>query len=154
MEKNNIKIIFENKKAKYDYHLFEKIEAGIVLNGTEIKSVREQKINFSDSFVEYEGNELWITNSYIAEYDKGNSNNHEPKRKRKILLNKNEILKLAKKIEKDGFTIIPTKLYFKNRFLKIEISIAKGKKTHDKREDIKTKEWNRDKEKLMKYKNR
>ncbi len=138
-------IIYKNKKAYYRYEFIEKIVAGIVLLGTEIKSIRDGKINFSDSYCVFRDNELWATGIHIAEYVLGTCNNHEPRRDRKLLLNRRELNKLQKKVKEKGFTIVPVCMILNEKGIaKLEIALAKGKKLHDKREDIKTKDSKRD----------
>jgi len=129
-----------NKKANYDYIIEDTYEAGIVLKGTEIKSIREGKANLKDSYAIYKNGEIFILNMHISQYDKGNIFNHEETRTRKLLLNKREIYKIRDAIEREGYTIVPIKLYFKGNKAKIMIGIGKGKKTYDKREAIKKKD--------------
>lgn len=133
-----------NRKAKYDYQIFETIEAGIVLTGTEIKSIREGKANLKDSYAKIKNGEAIIINMHISHYDKGNIFNHDETRTRKLLLHKKEILKLNDKIRLDGFTLVPLKLYFKKNKAKLLLGIAKGKKDYDKRESIKKRDIERD----------
>jgi len=133
-----------NRKAKYDYQIFDTIEAGIVLTGTEIKSIREGKANLKDSYAKIKNCEAIIINMHISHYDKGNIFNHDETRTRKLLLHKKEILKLNDKIRLEGFTLVPIKLYFKNGKAKLLLGIAKGKKDYDKRESIKQKDIERD----------
>lgn len=133
-----------NRKAKYDYQIFETIEAGIVLTGTEIKSIREGKANLKDSYAKIKNGEAIIINMHISHYDKGNIFNHDETRTRKLLLHKKEILKLNDKIRLDGFTLVPIKLYFKKNKAKLLLGLAKGKKDYDKRESIKKRDIERD----------
>lgn len=141
-----------NKKANYDYIIEDTYEAGIVLKGTEIKSIREGKANLKDSYAIYKNGEIFILNMHISAYDKGNIFNHEETRTRKLLLNKKEIYKIRDAIEREGYTIVPIKLYFKGNKAKILIGIAKGKKNYDKREAIKKKDIDREiKKELKKY---
>ncbi len=140
-----------NKKAYYDYEIETTYEAGIVLKGTEIKSIRQGKANLRDSYAIYKNGEIFILNMHISEYDKGNIFNHEETRTRKLLLNKKEIYKIRDSIEKEGYTLIPIKVYFKGNRAKVLLGIAKGKKNYDKRESIKEKDIAREKEKLHKY---
>ena len=140
----NRKIIATNKKAFHDYILFEKYNAGMVLSGTEIKSIRKNAVNLKDSFVKIEDGEAWLYSCHITPYEQGNRFNHDPDRKRKLLLNKKEILKMLGKVKKESYAIIPLSLYLENGWAKIEIALAKGKKLHDKREDIAKKSVNRD----------
>ena len=129
-----IKIVCDNRKASYDYYLEERYEAGLVLHGTEIKSLRKGSCNIKDSYVIIRNAEAYILNMNIAKYEQGNIFNHEPLRTRKLLLNKREILKLIGLTKEKGYTLIPTKVYLKNGKAKVEFAIAKGKKNYDKRE--------------------
>ncbi len=140
-----------NREAKFNYFINEEIECGIELLGTEIKSIRNGKANLKDSYAIIRNNEVYLLNMNISEYKEGNLFNHEPKRTRKLLLHKNEILKLKKEIEQDGFTLVPLKLYFVKNKAKILLGLCKGKKTFDKRETIKQRELKREQEKLHKY---
>ena len=145
-------ITYRNKKASYKFEFIEKYIAGIVLTGTEIKSIRDGKINFSDSYCVFRGSELWVVGIHIAEYSFGTINNHEPKRDRKLLLTSRELGKLQKKVTEKGLTIVPVELVINEKGLaKLEIALAKGKKLHDKREDIKTKDNKRELERSNKY---
>ena len=143
-------IVNTNKKAFHDYTIFEKYVAGIVLTGTEIKSIRQNAINLKDSFCRVEDGEIFLYNCHISPYDKGNRNNHEEKRTRKLLLTKKEILKIHNKIKKDGYTIIPLEIFLTKGFAKIEIALAKGKKLYDKREDISKKSQKREMDRAAK----
>ena len=137
--------IFKNKKASHDYFFIDEFEAGIILKGTEIKSIRDGKINFKDSFAKLESGEIWLYNLHIGNYKHGNIYNHEPERKRKLLLHRREIGKLKKQVEERGFTLIPKNLYINDANLaKVTLTVAKGKKKYDKREDIKKKDELRD----------
>jgi len=140
---DNIKIISENRKAGFDYFLLDRYEAGIVLQGTEIKSIRSHSVNIQDSYITIRNEEAFIMNMNIAVYKEGNIFNHEPTRTRKLLLHKKEIIKLKKKIKEEGLTLIPTKVYLKMGKAKIEFAIAKGKHNYDKREDQKVKSINK-----------
>ena len=142
---NGLKIICLNRKASFNYFFENLIEAGIVLKGSEIKSVREGKVNIADSYAVEKNNEIVLINSHIASYKQASYTNHKPSDERKLLLNKKEINKLIGKIQREGFTIIPTKMYFKKGRAKIELAVAKGKKQYDKRLAKKTRDWNRDK---------
>ena len=139
-----------NREAKYNYFILEEIECGIVLTGTEIKAIRESKINLKDSYAVIRRNEIFLVNSHIAEYKEGNIFNHEPTRTRKLLLHKREILKLNDKVSQEGLTLIPLKLYFKKNKVKVLLGLCKGKKTFDKRETIKERDLQRENQKLMK----
>lgn len=140
-----------NREAKFNYFIKEEIECGIALLGTEIKSIRNGKANLKDSYAIIRNNEVYLLNMNVSEYKEGNLFNHEPKRTRKLLLHKIEILKLKKEIEQDGFTLVPLKLYFVKNKAKILLGLCKGKKTFDKRETIKQRELKREQEKLHKY---
>ena len=132
-----------NRKAKYNYQIFETVEAGIVLTGTEIKSLRLGKANIKDSYVRVKNNEMYIINMHISSYDNGNIFNHDETRERKLLLHKKEIFKFRDKIKLEGYTIVPLKVYLKNGRAKVLIGLAKGKKNYDKREDIKKRDIER-----------
>lgn len=139
------KLISSNKKAHFDYLLFDKFEAGIALLGTEIKSIRKNGANLKDSYIRISDNlEAYLVNCHISPYQFGNIYNHEPLRERKLLLNKKEILKILNKIKQEKYTIVPTQMYFSSRWVKVEIALAKGKKLYDKRESIKKKDIERD----------
>jgi len=140
------KNIIINRKASFEYFIMSRIEAGIVLVGTEVKSLRQNRISLVDSFAVIEDNEVYLINANINVYDHGNINNHDPIRKRKLLLNRNEIRKLNSKLKEKGLTLIPLRLYFKNGKVKVEIGLARGKKSYDKREAIAKKDFNREKE--------
>lgn len=140
----------KNKKAYFDYIIEDKYEAGIVLKGTEIKSIREGKANIKDSYAIVKNGEIFLLNMHISHYENGNIFNHEETRTRKLLLNKREIYKIRDSIEREGYTLVPIRVYFKNNRAKIELGIAKGKKTYDKREAIKKKDINREVQKQLK----
>jgi len=140
---DKIKIIVTNRKANFEYEIVSRYEAGIVLTGTEVKSLREGKANLQESYGRIKNDEVWLINSHINEYSFGNLNNHEPKRSRKLLLNKKEIRKIKQLLQEKGLTLVPLKLYFKNSIIKAEIGIARGKKLYDKRESIKKREVER-----------
>ena len=146
-----MKIVSNNKKAYHNYFILDTYEAGIELKGTEIKSVRQNQVNLKDSFVRVKNNEVFVENMHISPYDHGNIFNHDPKRTRKLLLHKKEILKITNKLKEGGLTVVPTKLYFnKSSKVKLEIAIAKGKKLYDKRNDLKEKDAKRDIERSLK----
>ena len=142
-----------NKKAYFNYFIDNEIEAGIVLKGTEIKSVRKGSVNLTDSYVRIKKNEAYIINMFIDKYDEGNIFNHEPTRERKLLLHKKEIKRLLELTSRDGYTLVPVKLYIKNDKAKISIGIAKGKKLYDKRNDIAKKDMRREAERDFKVRN-
>ena len=143
--KSGLKIISNNRKAKFNYFFNEFFEAGIVLKGSEVKSLREGKANISEAYAIDELGEIFLLNSHIPSFKESSYNNHDPKRNRKLLLNKREINKLIGKVNREGYTLIPTKLYFKKVKAKIEIAVAKGKKQYDKRQVKKKRDWNREK---------
>jgi SsrA-binding protein len=143
-------MVILNKKASYEYHLLQKYSAGIVLTGTEVKSIREGKASLSDSYCIVDNGDLWIKNMHISEYKQGSYNNHEPKRLRKLLLTKAEIRKIQSKLKEKGTTLIPVQLFFNERgFAKLEIALARGKKMFDKRDDLKKKDQEREIRKLV-----
>jgi len=144
------KVIADNRKARYHYLIEDTIEAGLMLTGTEVKALREGKANIAESYASDEDGEIWLINSNIPEYLKANRFNHEPRRRRKLLLNRREIEKLRNGISRQGMTIVPLKLYFNDRGIaKLQIALAKGKKVHDKRETEKNRDWQRDKARIM-----
>jgi len=132
----DIKVITTNKKAYHDYFIGETVEAGIVLSGTEIKSVRAGAVNMSDAYVRNDKGELWVENMHIARYDPGSYMSHEPLRKRKLLLHKKEIRGITSKMAQKGFTLVPTKLYIKDSRAKLEVALARGKKLFNKKDDL------------------
>ena len=142
---SGLKIICLNRKASFNYFFEDLLEAGIVLKGSEIKSIREGKVNIGDSYAVEKDGELILINSHIASYKQASYSNHNPSDERKLLLKKREINKLIGKMQRDGLTIVPTKMYFKKGKAKIELAVAKGKKLHDKRASKKNRDWNRDK---------
>ena len=144
------KVITTNRKAFHDYTIFEKFVAGIVLTGTEIKSIRKNAINLKDSFCKIEDNEIFLYNCHISPYEQGNRYNHEAERTRKLLLTKKESLKMHSKIKKDGYTIVPLEVFITKGFAKVEIGLAKGKKLHDKRDDIAKKDQKREMDRARK----
>ena len=139
-----------NRKAKHDYFIDEALECGIVLKGTEIKSIRKNAINLKDSFCKIEDNEIFLYKCHISPYEQGNRFNHDAERTRKLLMTKKEILKIQNKVKQDSFTIVPLEVFLSHGFAKIEIGLAKGKKLHDKREDIAKKTQKRDMDSAMK----
>ena len=144
------RIAADNRRARFDYEIKEALEAGIVLTGTEIKSLRTGKATIGESYAAQKGGELWLFNAYIPEYLEANRFNHETRRPRKLLVHKREIAKLANAVERDGMTVVPLKIYFNDRGrAKVELALAKGRKTHDKREALKERTWNRDKARLL-----
>lgn len=146
------KVITTNRKAFHDFTIFEKYIAGIVLTGTEIKSIRKNAINLKDSFCKIEDNEIFLYNCHISPYEQGNRFNHQAERTRKLLLNKKEILKISNKIKKDGYTVVPLEVFLSHGFAKVEIGLVKGKKIHDKRDDIAKKDQKREMDRASKMK--
>jgi SsrA-binding protein len=145
------KIIAENRKARFNYEIEDTLEAGIVLTGTEVKALRLGKSNIAESYASEEGGELWLINCYIPEYLQANRFNHEPRRRRKLLVHARELARLSAAVQKDGKTIVPLKLYFNEKgTAKLELALARGKKLHDKRETEKKRDWNREKARLLK----
>ena len=142
---SGLRIICLNRKASFNYFFEDLLEAGIVLKGSEIKSIREGKVNIADSYAVEKDGELILINSHIASYKQASYSNHNPTDERKLLLNKREINKLIGKMQRDGLTNVTTKMYFKKGKAKIELAVAKGKKLHDKRASKKDRDWNRDK---------
>ena len=148
VEEKNIAV---NRKARHEYAIIQTYEAGIVLKGTEVKSLRAGKANVVDGYALVQGNEVWLVGVHINEYTQGNINNHDPLRTRKLLLNRSEIRKLIGKVKEKGLTLIPLRLYFKGGKVKVEIAIAKGKKAYDKRASIAKRDFERDQERKIKY---
>ena len=143
--KSGLKIISNNRKAKFNYFFSEFFEAGIVLYSSEVKSLRDGRANISESYAFDNKGEIYLVNSHIPSYKESSYNNHEPNRNRKLLLNKKEINKLIGRVHREGYTLIPTRLYFKKGKAKVEIAVAKGKKQYDKRQVKKRKDWDREK---------
>ena len=146
---NGLKIICLNRKASFNYFFEDLFEAGIVLKGSEIKSIRDGKVNIAESYAVEKGGEIVLINLHISPYKQASYSNHNPTDDRKLLLNKKEINKLIGKMHRDGFTIVPTKMYFKKGKAKIELAVAKGKKQYDKRATKKSRDWNREKSRYI-----
>jgi len=146
---DNIKVITENRKARHDYHVEETFEAGIVLVGTEVKSLRAGRANLKDSFARVERGEVFLYNAHISPYEQGNRFNHDPLRTRKLLMNKHEIRKLIGRVQEKGLTLVPLKMYFKNGRAKVELALARGKKLYDRRDDIAARDARREMEKAF-----
>ena len=147
-------MITVNRKARHDYHIQDSLEAGIVLKGSEIKSIRAGKVNLSDAYARPENGELWLYNSHIASYDAASYNTHEPTRPRKLLLHRKEINSLTGKVVQKGLTLVPLKLYIKHGVAKVELGVAKGKKVYDKREAIARRDADREVERALKHRRR
>lgn len=144
------KVFAKNRKAFHDYHLEETYEAGVVLTGTEVKSIRAGRINLKDSYARIENNEAWVLNMHISPYEQGNRFNHDPMRKRKLLMHRREINRLIGLTREKGYTLIPIKVYTNEGYIKIEIALARGKKLYDKRASLKEKEAKREVERAFK----
>jgi SsrA-binding protein len=152
-DETNYKVVADNRRARYNYEIGDVFEAGLVLTGTEVKSLRSGKATIAESYASAEKGELFLINATIPEYGHGNRFNHEPKRPRKLLMKAREIAKLAQGIEREGMTLIPLRVYFNDRGrAKLTLAIGRGKKLHDKRETEKQRDWNREKSRLMRDK--
>jgi len=147
----NNKVVAENRKARFAYEILDTVEAGVVLTGTEVKSLRRGQANIQDSYASAEGGEIWLINSYLPEYFEANRFNHEPRRRRKLLVKKREMARMRQGVEREGMTMVPLKIYFNDKGrAKVLIGIARGKKLHDKRETEKQRDWAREKGRLLK----
>ena len=146
----NIKVIAKNKKSRHDYFILSTYETGIALQGTEVKSIRENRLNFKDSYARVKNNELWLIGLHISPYEKGNIYNHDPLRPRKLLMHSREIERLRRDTEEKGLTLLPLSIYLKNSRVKVELGIARGKHLYDKREDKATRDAKREMERAMK----
>ena len=145
------KVVAENRKARFNYEIMDTYEAGLVLTGTEVKSLRQGQANIQDSYASVEGGEIWLINSYLPEYLQANRFNHEPRRRRKLLLNKREMAKLSQSVDREGMTLVPLKIYFNDQGrAKLLLAVGRGKKLHDKRESEKQRDWSREKGRLLK----
>lgn len=153
MAKGAGRVLAQNKKAGHDYFIEETIEAGMVLTGTEIKSIRAGKVQLKDSYVRISNGEAWISNMHVSTFEQGNRFNHDPLRQRKLLLHKKQIGELVGAVKRDGYTIVPLKMYIKDGYAKLLIGIGKGKKDYDKRNDMRKKEARREMERAFKAKN-
>jgi len=145
-----IKIISENRKARHDYHILETFEAGMVLQGSEVKSAKNGQMQLKDSYVEFLNNEMFLIHAHISPYNASSYNNHEPERKRKLLMKRSEIERLYAKVKEKGLSIVPLKVYLKKGYIKVEIAFVKGKQAHDKRDSIKKRDVDRELSKTMK----
>jgi SsrA-binding protein len=152
-KQEGIKVVADNRRARFDYELLDKFEAGIALQGSEVKSLRTGQINLAEAYAAMKGDELFLFNSNVPEYREANRFNHEPKRPRKLLLHAKEIKRLSIGVLREGLTIVPVKMFFNPRGrVKVDIALAKGKKNVDKRETIKVRDWNREKSRLLREK--
>jgi SsrA-binding protein len=149
-KQTGIKVIADNRKARHEYHLLDRYEAGVVLTGTEVKSLRDGRAEVRQAYADIRGNEAWLIGLHIAPYDQGSTKSHDPDRDRKLLLHRKEIASLIGKVKERGFTLVPTKLYFKDGKVKAEIALAKGKELHDKRRDIADRDAKRQMERALK----
>ena len=143
------KVISDNRRARHEYEILETFEAGIELSGTEVKSLRQGKANLQDSFARVEENELWLYNCHISPYDHGNRFNHDPIRKRRLLMHHKQILKLKSRMQEKGLTLIPLKLFFKGNWAKIDLALSRGKQLYDKRDSIKQRDSQRQLDRLV-----
>jgi SsrA-binding protein len=148
------KLIAENRRARHDYHLLDRFEAGIVLTGTEVKSLREGQANLRRAYADPRGSELWLVNAHISPYEQGSMAQHDPDRDRKLLLHRREIDSLAEQVNEKGLTIVPTRLYFKDGRAKVELAVARGKETRDRRREIAKRDADRQIERAMKARRR
>jgi SsrA-binding protein len=149
-EKPKQKLVAENRRARFDYYIEDTIETGIMLVGTEVKSLRQGKGNIAESYASVEESELWLINAHIPEYFQANKYNHEERRKRKLLVKFRELSRLYQSTQREGMTLVPLRMYFNEKgIIKLELGIAKGKKLHDKRETSQKRDWNRQKSRLM-----
>lgn len=153
-DREAIKVIYNNKRSTFDYELLERFEAGLVLKGTEIKSIRNHQASLQRSYVQPRDDELWLLEANISPYEHGNRQNHEPTRPRKLLLHRREINRILANLSQKGLTIVPTRLYLKNGRAKVEIALARGKRKHDKREDIARRDADRQIERALREKYR
>ncbi len=143
--------VADNRKARFHYEIINTLEVGLMLQGTEVKALRTGKGNIAESYASVEGGELWLINSYLPEYLEANRFNHEPRRRRKLLVKQKQLVNLAKAIEREGMTLVPLKIYFNDKgYAKMELAVGKGKKLHDKRETEKQRDWGREKQRLLK----
>jgi SsrA-binding protein len=150
MAREREKLIVDNRRARHDYQLLDRYEAGIVLTGTEVKSLRDGRASLQQAYADVRGGEAWLVGAHISVYEQGNIANHDPDRDRKLLLHKKELASLAGKVAQRGLTLVPTKLYFKNGRAKVELALARGKEQRDKRRDIAQREATRDMERALK----
>jgi SsrA-binding protein len=148
------RLVAQNRKARHDYHLHDKYEAGIVLSGTEVKSLREGRANLTDAFATVDDGEVWLRGAHIPEYSHGTWTNHSARRTRKLLLNRREIDKIQRELESTGMTLVPLSLYFSDSYAKVEIALATGKRQYDKRQAIATRESRREAERALAARNR
>ncbi len=151
MSDGSIRVVTNNRKARHDYHIIDSIEVGIVLKGSEVKSIREGRVNLKDSYARFKKGELWLIGMHISPYPQANFEQPDPLRDRKLLLHKRELKKLQRQVEEKGVTLVPLKLYFKKHLVKLELGVARGKKQYDKRAAIAERDQKRDLERMQKY---
>ena len=151
--KSGHRVVADNRKARFNYEIKDTYEAGIALSGTEVKSLRGGNATIGEAYAGPMGEELYLFNAYIPEYLQANRFNHEPKRPRKLLLHRREIDKLIGAVEREGYTLVPTAMYWKKNRVKLELALARGKQSHDKRETLKQRDWQRDKQRVMRRHN-
>jgi len=144
------KLIVDNRRARHDYHLFDRVEAGLVLTGTEVKSLRDGRASLQKAYAEVRGDEAWLVGAHISVYEQGNRENHDPDRDRKLLLHRKELDSIAGRTRERGLTLVPTRLYFRNGRAKVELALARGKEKRDKRRDLAQREAQRDMERALK----
>jgi SsrA-binding protein len=144
------KLIVDNRRARHDYHLLDRVEAGLVLTGTEVKSLRDGRASLQQAYAEVRGNEAWLVGAHISVYEQGNRENHDPDRDRKLLLHRKELDSIAGRVRERGLTLVPTRLYFRNGRAKVELALARGKEKRDKRRDLARREAQRDMERALK----
>lgn len=154
MPSEGIKVVADNRKAFHDYHIEDRVEAGIILTGTEIKSIRNGRVNLKDSYARLDNGEVWVHQMHISPYEQGNRFNHDPLRPRKLLLHRAEINKLIGKIQQQGLTLIPIKMYLKKGMAKVELAVGQGKKNYDKRQALAEREGKRDIERALRDRNK
>jgi SsrA-binding protein len=143
------KIVAENRRARFDYEIVQTVQAGIVLTGTEVKSLRSNKVTIGESYASVEHGELWLINSHVPEFLQANRFNHEPRRHRKLLVHRKQVVDMQRAVSRDGMTIVPLCLYFEGGRAKLDLAVAKGRKAHDKRAAVKDREWQRDQARLV-----
>jgi SsrA-binding protein len=148
--KDGIQVVVRNRKARHEYHIMDKWEAGVVLRGTEVKSLRQGRANLQDSFAVFDRGELWLQNLHISPYEQGNRYNHDPLRPRKLLLHRRELRKLVGQVEQKGLTLVPLDIYFSRGIAKVTVALVRGKKLHDKRDDLRRRADERDMERAFK----
>ena len=146
---NGYKLVSENRRARHDYHLLDRFEAGLALTGTEVKSLRQGRVSLAQAYADVRDGEVWLVGAHIDEYAQGNIANHDPDRERKLLLHRREIESLIGKVQQQGLTVVPTRLYFKNGRAKLELAVARGKEQRDKRRDIAKRDAERDMERAL-----